>query len=386
MARSALQLRLEANAAYEASLRDEFRIYPDAVALFRHHFRNTPFRDLYKRRRLLLRQEYWPMLHSASACIRHFVRDPNQWRARGHSVPTLLWSLVRHLYCRYPMPQFWLAEWMRDHEDCSMARLESFALLGQGESVYRLSKDGRLGYDLSRKEAHLLAGSWGVHGLGPAVRMAQTLGRGGSRWLGHQLGRCVWGDWPGRASQEARRSNAVTWLCRQPELTAHDVDFVAQAVDACLDLELTGRTLASVREFVRGRNLARINPRPVGRRGRHTTPPPPKCWFPSTFRPMVFSRGRTREAEIRELTTLHALHVEGARLSHCVVSYAAAASRGECSIWSMRVAGMSILTIEVRDGVVTQVRGKLNRSPTASERKLVARWARHNTLAFREDC
>ncbi len=380
MATSALQLRLEALAAYEAHIQDEFRAYPDAVELFRHHFAGSPFVELYKRRRALLRPEYWAMLHAASAQRRHFIRDPMDWKARGHSVPTLLWSLVNHLYCRYPMPYFWLAEWLRDADECSMSRLQSFALIAQGRSIYSLSREGMLGVALSRKECHLLGQVYGVWGLGPAIRMVQVLARGGRRSLGHALGRCAWGEWPAHPRHERRRAHAITWLCGQRHLSARDVDFATRAADAVPSLVFAGRTMASLRQHVGPRGRPRVRPAPLERRGRHTCPPPPAHWDPSPIEPMLFPRGRTSGAVIRELSTLRAVHQEGARLSHCVASYVAAAARGECSLWSLRVAGLSMLTIEVRGEVVVQIRGKCNRPASASELKLVGRWARQNHL------
>ena len=380
MATSALQLRLEAQSAYEDAIRQEFRIYPEPTRLYRHHFATSPFRDLYKRRRALLRPEFWPMLHAASSLPRHFIRDPMRWNARGHSVPVLLWSLVRHMYCRYAMPYFWLAEWLRDADDCSMSRLQAFALIAQGRSTYDMARQGMLGFPLSRKECHALTSVYGVWGLGPAARMAQVLARGGSRPLGLLIGRSVWGEWPGTARRERRRSDAITWMCQQPSLAPRDVDYVARATDAFPDLELAGRTMASVRAYVGDRAFLPEPAAPVAVRGRHATPPPPKRWPDSDYASMTFARGRNCNAVIRELTTLQAVHHEGARLSHCVASYASDAAFRRCSLWSLRVGGVSLLTIEVRDGLVRQVRGKFNRSATDTELKLVHRWAKHNGL------
>lgn len=374
MARSALQLRLEADSAYEAYLVDEFRHYPDAVDLYREEFRMTPFVDLYKRRRVLLRPEFWPMLHAASALPRHFIRSPMEWRARGHSIPTLLWSLVGHLYCRYSMPHFWLGEWMREADDVSMSRLQAFSLIAQGSSIYTMARQGMLGTDLSRKECHNLRHVYGVWSLGEAIRMAQVLARGGSRRLGEALGRCAWGEWPAAPRLERRRGHLITWLCQQPPLSGPDIDFVTRAVDVFPDLVFVGRTLASVRAYVGDRQLPR---------DLHDNRPPtwstPQRWEPSGYAPMLSTRGRASTV-IRELTTLTAVLHEGTRLTHCVASYASAASRGECSLWSLRVGGMSALTIEVRNGAICQIRGKYNRPPTASELKLVGKWAKQNRL------
>lgn len=383
---SALQLRLEADAAYEACIQDEFRLYPRPLALYRHHFRHSPFAELYKRRRVLLRPEYWPMLHAASALRRHFHRDPMRWHARGHSVHSMLWSLVKHLYCRYPMPHFWLAEWLRDADDTSLSRLQSFALIGQGRSVYSLASQGMLGVHLSRKECHLLSSVHGVWGLGAAIRMVQVLNRGGHRGLGHALGQCAWGEWPATAEHEARRAHAIAWMCRTPGLTVGDIKLVARAVDAFPDLVVRGRSMASIKALVGEREFPRPRLVRAEVQGRHSSPPPPASWSPAVHAPMTFHRSRRQSTVIHELTSTRAIHHEGARLGHCVASYAAAAARGECSLWSLRVGGLSVLTIEVRCGAIGQVRGKLNRSPSASELKLIARWGRHNKLRLPQDC
>jgi len=385
MATSALKLRLEAQAAYEDYLLDEFRHYPDAVELYRHQFRNTPFASLYKRRRALLRPELWPMLHAAGALPKLFVRDPMDWKARGHSVPTLLWSLVQHLYCRYPMPYFWLAEWMREPEDVSMTRLRAFARIGQGQSVYFLSREGTLGVHLSLKECHVLGRAYGVWGLGAALRMAQVLARGGTRRLGLALGQ-AWGEWPSSPRIERRRSELVTWLIGQSPVSSRDLDFVVRAVDAFPRLRFAGRTVASLRAHVGDCPVPTPQVADAPRRtGRHVPPPTPGRWDPSGLQPMIFPRGRASGAVIRELNTLTAVHHEGARLSHCVASYAASAARGQCSLWSLRIGGISQLTIEVSGRAVRQVRGKHNRAPTASELRLVKKWAQHNQL-WADDC
>ncbi len=388
MAPSALALRLEARALYESAIEDSLRSYPDAVELYQHHFRGSPFVALYKRRRILLRPSFWPMLHAATAQRRHWIRDPDTWVARGHTVPRLLWSLIDHLYCRYTMPRFWLAEWMRNTEDVSLARLRAFVAIAQGESPYALSRDGRLGYALSRKECHALGRTYGVEGLGPAVRMAQVVARSGTRWLGHALGRSAWGPWPDTEPRETRRSNAIGWLCRQPGLTLDDVNFTVRVVDGIRDLRLQGRTMASLRAHVAERRFARRRRVEAGRhpaRGRRIPAPPPSRWEPTALKPLVVTARRQPETSIRELCTLQGVHQEGRRLSHCVASYAGAASRGECSLWSLRVAGLSMVTIEVRNGAVVQIRGQHNRAPTQTEMKLVRAWMRTNELRAR-DC
>ncbi len=82
-----------------------------------------------------------------------------------------------------------------------------------------------------------------------------------------------------------------------------------------------------------------------------------------------------------ELTTAAQLADEGAVQRHCVSSYAWRLT-GDRGIVSMRElkSGKRVLTIEVFQGQVVQVRGFANRSPTVKEKAAVKTWA--NSLAL----
>ncbi|MGH9550711.1 MAG: hypothetical protein ACRD3W_15125, partial [Terriglobales bacterium] len=63
--------------------------------------------------------------------------------------------------------------------------------------------------------------------------------------------------------------------------------------------------------------------------------------------------------------------------------------RGDCGIWSMTLhtkdGVAKVVTIEVRLGQrkqIRQVRGKLNRMPTAKEREVIQRWAAQAGLTY----
>jgi hypothetical protein len=74
-------------------------------------------------------------------------------------------------------------------------------------------------------------------------------------------------------------------------------------------------------------------------------------------------------------------------MRHCVLSYTRSCVSGENSIWAMELRGSSGIekkqTIQVtKAGQIVQVRGKLNRLPTAREFSVLERWARHAGLAI----
>lgn len=93
----------------------------------------------------------------------------------------------------------------------------------------------------------------------------------------------------------------------------------------------------------------------------------------------------------RELSIVRPLHVkdvikEGESLSHCVASYVDDIIKRKCKILFMRKnenLDESLVTIEVRGGVVRQVRGKFNRRPTEEENNFVKEWAKTKNLELR---
>lgn len=74
---------------------------------------------------------------------------------------------------------------------------------------------------------------------------------------------------------------------------------------------------------------------------------------------------------------------EGSSLSHCVASYVDNVIDGKCKILFMRNkenVDESLITIEVRDGNIRQVRGKFNRNPVDWEWNFVREWAKEKEL------
>ena len=74
---------------------------------------------------------------------------------------------------------------------------------------------------------------------------------------------------------------------------------------------------------------------------------------------------------------------EGAQLSHCVASYIEDIIMGKSLILFMRKekkACDSLITIEVRNGMVVQARGYLNCSPTEEQWKVIYKWAKEKGL------
>ncbi len=79
---------------------------------------------------------------------------------------------------------------------------------------------------------------------------------------------------------------------------------------------------------------------------------------------------------IKELNTGQELFDEGRTMNHCVYSYIGSCVSGKCRIYSLREQSTqgSILTIEVRNGTLVQIKGKGNRRMQSDEQNVIEQW------------
>lgn len=90
--------------------------------------------------------------------------------------------------------------------------------------------------------------------------------------------------------------------------------------------------------------------------------------------------------KIVELVNTIQLNEEGAKMKHCVATYANKCFQGQTSIWSLRKESKGgknmkrLLTVQVTEMRIVQVRGICNRMATESEKSFLREWARQNSL------
>ncbi|SRR3972149_523624 len=73
---------------------------------------------------------------------------------------------------------------------------------------------------------------------------------------------------------------------------------------------------------------------------------------------------------------------EGKSMAHCVYSYLSSCLKWSCSIFSLRLFGISMVTIEVRDGRAVQIRGPHNKRPTDKELSIIDNWAKKEFIGI----
>lgn len=80
------------------------------------------------------------------------------------------------------------------------------------------------------------------------------------------------------------------------------------------------------------------------------------------------------------------LQEEGSRLNHCVASYIKRVIDGQCLIYFLRKQDNqeeSLVTLEVKDNAIVQVKGSHNRRPSDEERKALEQFAKDRKLGVR---
>ena len=88
---------------------------------------------------------------------------------------------------------------------------------------------------------------------------------------------------------------------------------------------------------------------------------------------------------IKQIITSTELYDEGRKLHHCAYSYSSDCESNSCQIFSMLIIdhkneARPILTIELRENQIYQVRGKYNREPIDSELEIIHKWAHKEGL------
>ena len=88
---------------------------------------------------------------------------------------------------------------------------------------------------------------------------------------------------------------------------------------------------------------------------------------------------------IEQIISSNELYNEGRQLHHCVYSYSSYCESNSCQIFSLSIIDQKnksrpLLTIEVKENDIYQVRGKYNREPIDYELEIINKWANKEGL------
>ena len=318
------------------------------------------------------------------------LRPIEAWRPRFNCPERMFRDLIRYLFVQYPMPNFFYSTF----KTLSPQHISWFIELAQGGSLRTLN----LPIPLSVRGLHFFLQAPPQYSVAEAMRFGQILSLGGDAKLADKIIRTRLGK---DFSNFKFWSSVIQFLIKNDGLSFAEVreiigfcQFVKfqenvfadpQNPEELLvelppmpDFSLKGRSVASIfrliltfeNEIKRSENLN-------------------ECVAIVAFPTMPFGDFETiitmenkqkRQYSIRQITNDVALMVEGRVMSHCVYTYLQACLERRSSIWTLAYTeGASVvnktLTIEVRNNVIVQIRGKVNRFATDLERAIIKEWA-----------
>ena len=382
------QEEAEARARQEAALKGSKHRLQDARRASRH--KKKPAEEL------LGYLEY-------TALQPHQIRDVAAYRPRSYNLDRQIADLIGHLFVRYPVPGF-LYQACIDARKREGAAPEDpfgymhdlyrdwFVTLAQGGSFPRAVK----GVMTAKEAFEFLSGGDPNRLVHENVWLAKMKVAGVPRGLhGLLLERILasrYFDDPGGRLAELIRFYARCHAEMGGRTLLEVTDFLAWKLGNDRAFSLKGRTAGSVVKLANEWHLL-IQKARLGA----------NVEWDGFDRPYWSLRDGRLLWEVVELRNNQELMNEGRKQKHCVYSYVDWCAAGRCSIFSLRLWGLTVagvdeagnpawgksderarVTVEVTaDRSIAQVRGPLNRPATPEERAVLGQWAGANGFIFR---
>tara|TARA_R110000868_G_scaffold250693_3_gene507368 strand:- start:104811 stop:106082 length:1272 start_codon:yes stop_codon:yes gene_type:complete len=329
---------------------------------------------------------------------RNWIKHPETWQVATQNPFLQMQSLVKHLFDRYPVPDYLAKAWWSTESDYLWG-ITLYRFLAQGKSIRQFHYLKNLHF------TKRMAGFF-MHApvdLAPqaALRWSQILGMGGNERLARVL------------IQRSRLDELVTdepfWetvirflIQNQPISTDEIVQIVEfifqQRFDPAEKIWRKGAGPYPVQpDFsLKGRSLMSLRRHMVHWRSdlieKGMMPPPEVDPLDFPWRRSAIGEFRCElEGQIwsiEEVLTPRQLQIESKIMNHCVETYLSECVRRKTTIWSMKVkAGQRRrrqLTIEVlpQKKVIFEARGKNNCEPNPTVRQVLNRWALQECLTF----
>lgn len=365
----------------------------DLIFLFGGSMQCLPNQFLYhvsKQSDLLNRVDFIHLLPDLWNYNHKWIRDFRSWKPDSHNLDKQFSSLVKHLFVKYPIPEFMVGGFLSGNKTTQ----EFLIHLGIGESV-RTFKIPKI--KLTKKEAHYFRLAPHDSYLDSAIVWAQTRAMGGSHELAMAARDCT--SFMIRKERTFWKT-VIKFFIDRPELKAAQLRPV---IDYILAIKFNGEEIYDPERGFETLPPLKPNFSMKGRKAKPLMDSIEKwqkelrekseiahlSWQKSGLRKSQYTDGSKKHGNQRlwtfsELLSGKELTAEGKAQKHCVASYSSECQRGRASIWSLRCNRRPTLTIEVRPAIKTivQVKGKCNRSPKKEELKIIRQWAYLNRLSI----
>lgn len=311
----------------------------------------------------------------------NWLREPVSFHPRTHNVERQFTELARHLFTDYAPPACFEQAWFEPNKRKARRYQRWYIQTGRGDSPRRLAN---MPFEMTRRAAHLLAKSPATLTIEQALRWTQVRAMGARPIVADAIIASPIGT---DFSRDDFWLTVVRFLIDQamldPAQVGPIVDYIhnqryepviqgdGNMAPAQPNFSMKGlsvdRLLRQVRQW-HGRLAARSAHQAFIR------------WEPSGIPGKMWTEGTGRnekQLSIRELLDSNALQAEGARMQHCVGSYAYSCKQGRAAIFSFVAKATPLLTIEVapQSRRIVQARGKRNRAATTDEMRILRIWA-----------
>lgn len=306
-----------------------------------------------------------------------FIREIETWQKTSHNPHKQFSSLLRHLFCAYPVPQFLDSVWL---EAGSAAQRNWLTAIGVGISIRKLN---HMPINMTKKTAHAFGKAPANLNVAEALRWAQVVGKGGDERLANfilrsRLGRIDFAD-------EDFWEDAILFFVHAGmfdyEKIAEVIDYLLAQRVANRAYSLKGRTIYSL---IRASDEWHNDQQAMRQRGGKL------IWTSSNIAEMFIQEGEGEKQisyTILELQSTKELLIEGRRMNHCVATYASSCNRKKCAIFSIRKKPVhsdeeTLATIEVslQARRIVQAKARYNKTISHKALTLMKNWAKQENL------
>lgn len=333
------------------------------------------------------------LIHVAG-CYNLRIRDLETWKTKTNNSSKLFFALVRHLFAKYPVPQFLDQVWFEENG----TSIHWFLDIAQGKNIRKCDK---LPISLTKKMAHHVMQAPPHYSLVKAFRRGQVIGLGGDKKLAKHIISSRLGD---DASQDEFWKTIIQFFINHPPASYRQVSTLIDYIQSQKfgfyrvvnqemgyhvisvpaenpDFNIQGRTLQSLQRALE----ERVN----------TSGDLVVRWKPFAIPDFEHREGNEfGEVSIYRITQLLSndqIEREGATMRHCVSTYITDCIEGKTSIWSMTIERKGkkpkrLVTIELNDEMeVRQALRKCNQDPKKEELAILKKWAKANKINIPND-
>lgn len=346
-------------------------------------------------------KEYCPNIAMVLKMNLFWVRDISTWEWKSRNTYKQFKSLVEHLFCEYEVPEFMFQAWTeKKHNNKHM---EWFLQLASGQSTRNLWK---FPIPLTKKMAHeFISTPFPGYSIDDAIRRSQVLGMGGDCRLADSI---MMSRLRHEFSNNDFWTTVIQFFINIPMLNLDEVgtviDYINEQKFVPTRVVVDGVALYRPENpnfSMKGRNIENLirdthnwheQLRQLRRRAAVEAragnsysykPDLTSKWQRSSVRPFTFIEGKNEKRKvwsIVEITNAADLYDEGKSMRHCVYSYLSSCISGKCLIFSLKLFGISVVTIEVRDFRAVQIRGPHNKRPDDKELVVIHNWAKTENI------